>query len=82
MKKCGGHVSANRRFIKHPCCPLEPRRVYSVDTKENYIEILRFKQFHDHFVFIEDEHNFKKKVLKKYFNVSVVVNLECGDTIR
>ena len=54
--------------------------VHCVDTKENYIEILRFKQFHDHFVFIEDEHNFKKKVLKKYFNVSVVVNLECGDT--
>ena len=56
--------------------------VHCVDTKENYIEILRFKQFHDHFVFIDDEHNFKKKVLKKYFNVSVVVNLECGDTKR
>jgi len=56
--------------------------VHCVDTKENYIEILRFKQFHTHFVFIEDEHNFKKKVLKKYFNVSVVVNLECGDTRR
>ncbi|MBU5439877.1 hypothetical protein KQI42_17840 [Tissierella sp. MSJ-40] len=54
--------------------------VHSVDTKGNYVEILRFKQFHDHFEFIEDEHNFKKKVLKKYFNVSVVVNLVCGDT--
>lgn len=54
--------------------------MHSVDTKTNYIEILRFKQFHEHFEFVEDEHNFKKKVLKKYFNVSVVVNLECGDT--
>lgn len=54
--------------------------MHSVDTKENYIEILRFKLFHDHFIFIEDEHNFKKKVLKKYFNVSVVVNLVSGDT--
>ena len=57
-----------------------PCGVHSVDTKTNYIEILIFKQFHDHFEFVEDEHNFKKKVLKKYFNVSVVVNLECGDT--
>ncbi len=54
--------------------------MYSVDTKENYIEILRFKQFYDHFEFVEDEHNFKKKVLKKYFNVSVVVDLVSGDT--
>lgn len=54
--------------------------MHSVDTKGNYVEILRFKQFHDHFEFIEDEHNFKKKVLKKYFNVLIVVNLVCGDT--
>ena len=54
--------------------------MHSVDTKGNYIEILRFKQFYDHFEFIEDEHNFKKKVLKKYFNVSVVVDLVSGDT--
>ena len=57
-----------------------PCGVYSVDTKGNYVEILHFKLFHDYFEFVEDEHNFKKKVLKKYFNVSVVVNLECGDT--
>ena len=54
--------------------------VHSVTTKGNFVEILRFKLFHDYFAFQEDEHNFKKKVLKKYFNVSVVVNLECGDT--
>ena len=54
--------------------------VHSVDTKGNYIEILRFKQFYDHFEFMEDEHNFKKKVLKKYFNVSVVVDLVSGNT--
>ncbi|GEK90380.1 hypothetical protein AKA01nite_00020 [Alkalibacterium kapii] len=54
--------------------------MHCVDTKANYIEILRFKHFYDHFVFTKDEHNFKKKELKKYFDVSVVVNLECGDT--
>lgn len=54
--------------------------MHSVDTKANYIEILHFKLFHDYFVFEEDEHNNKRKVLKKYFNVSVVVDLVSGDT--
>ncbi|MCK9443481.1 MAG: hypothetical protein M0Q14_02965 [Tissierellaceae bacterium] len=54
--------------------------MHSVDTKTNYVEILHFKLFHDYFEFIVDEHNFKKKVLKKYFKVSVVVDLVSGDT--
>ncbi len=41
--------------------PLVACGVHSVDTKGNYIEILRFKLFHDHFEFVEDEHNFKEK---------------------
>ena len=48
--------------------------MHCVDTKENYIEILRFKHFHDYFAFEEDGQGFKKKVLKRYFNVSVVVD--------
>ena len=54
--------------------------VRSVTTKRNFVEILRFKLFYDYFAFEEDEHNFKKKVLKKHFNVSVVVDLVSGDT--
>ena len=54
--------------------------MHSVDTKGNYIEILRFKLFHDYFAFEEDDQNSKRKVLKKYFNVSVVVDLVSGDT--
>ena len=54
--------------------------MHSVTTKRNFVEILKFKLFHDYFAFEEDEHNFKKKVLKKYFNVSVVVDLVSGDT--
>ena len=54
--------------------------VHSVDTKRNYVEILRFKLFHDYFVFEEDGQGFKKKVLKKHFKVSVVVDLVSGDT--
>ena len=54
--------------------------VHSVDTKRNYVEILRFKLFHDYFAFEEDDQNNKRKVLEKYFNVSVVVDLVSGDT--
>ena len=54
--------------------------VHSVDTKNKYVEILRFKLFHDYFVFEEDGQGFKKKVLKKHFKVSVVVDLVSGDT--
>src|SRR5699024_3057316 len=38
--------------------------VHCVDTKGNFVEILRFKLFQDYFVLEEDEHNFKKKVQK------------------
>lgn len=54
--------------------------MHCVDTKNKYVEVLHFKLFHDYFAFEEGGQGFKKKVLKKYFNVSVVVNLECGDT--
>jgi hypothetical protein len=54
--------------------------VYSVTTKGNFVEILRFKLFNDYFAFEEDDQNNKRKVLKKYFNVSVVVDLVSGDT--
>ncbi len=41
-----------------------------VDTKETYLEILCFRQFYKHFVFVEE----------KYFKVSAVVDVGCGDT--
>ena len=54
--------------------------MHRVTTKGNFVEILRFKLFHDYFAFEEDDHNNKQKVLKKYFNVSVVIDLVSGDT--
>ena len=65
---------------RHQFHQLDPRGVHSVDTKRNYVEILRFKLFHDYFAFEEDDQNNKRKVLEKYFNVSVVVDLVSGDT--
>ena len=51
-----------------------------VDTKETYLEILYFKQFYKHFVFAEDEEGNRNKRLEKYFKVSAVVDVGCGDT--
>ncbi len=51
-----------------------------VDTKETYLEILYFRQFYKHFVFVEDEEGNRKKRLEKYLEVSAVVDVGCGDT--
>ena len=51
-----------------------------VDTKETYLEVLCFRQFYKHFVFVEDEVGNRNKRIEKYFEVSVVVDVGCGDT--
>lgn len=51
-----------------------------VDTKETYLEILYFKQFFKYFVFTEDGDGNRNKRMEKYFEVSAVVVVECGDT--
>jgi len=69
-----------KNYSRHQDEPIGPCGVHSVTTKGNFVEILRFKLFHDYFAFEEDDQNSKRKVLKKYFNVSVVVDLVSGDT--
>ena len=51
-----------------------------VDTKETYLEVLCFRQFYKHFVFVEDEVGSRNKRSEKYFEVSAVVDVGCGDT--
>ena len=50
------------------------------NAKERYIEALCFRQFYRHFVFVEDEEGNRRKRLEKYFEVSAVVDVGCGDT--
>ncbi len=52
-----------------------------VDAKERLVEVLYFKQYYRHFVFTEDETGNLNKRMEKYFGVSVVVDVGCGDTI-
>lgn len=49
-----------------------------VDTKERLVEVLYFKQFYRHFVFIEDGEGNWNKRMEKYFEVSTVVDVGCG----
>ncbi len=51
-----------------------------MDTKERYLEILYFRQFYRHFLFMEDGEGNRKKRMEKYFEVSAVVYVGCGDT--
>ena len=55
-------------------------RMCGGNTKETYLEILCFRQYYKHFVFVEDEERNRKKRLEKYFEVSAVVDVGCGDT--
>ena len=55
-------------------------RMCGGNTKETYLEILYFKQFYKHFVFSEDEEGNRNKRMERYFEVSAVVDVGCGDT--
>ena len=52
----------------------------SGNTKETYLEILCFRRFYRHFVFVEDEEGNWSKKMEKYFEVSAVVDVGCGGT--
>ena len=51
-----------------------------VATKTNYVEILNFRHFFKHIVFTSECDKTRNKEIKNYINVSVVVDIECGDT--
>lgn len=50
------------------------------NTKETYLEILCFRQFYKHFMFEEDGDRNRNTRIEKYFEVSAVVDVGCGDT--
>ena len=53
---------------------------YCVDTKEKLVEILYFRHFTKHFTFTSEGKNSRNKHLKNYFDVSVVIDIGCGNT--
>ena len=50
------------------------------NAEGTYLEALCFRQFYKNFAFVEDKVGKRKKRIGKYFEVSVVVDVGCGDT--
>ena len=81
MKKHGGYVSENRRFVRHQCCPLEPYRMRNRNAKERYVEILNFQHLTNYVTFTKDGDDFRNKELRNKIEVSVVLDMECVDML-
>lgn len=45
-----------------------------------FVEILSFRHFFKHIVFTGEGDKIRNKEIKNYINVSVVVDIECGNT--
>lgn len=55
---------------------------YSVATTKNYIEILNFRHFFNQFVFINEGDKILDEQLKRYINVSMVIDMEYRNTLE
>ena len=49
--------------------------MYRGNAKETYVEVLCFRQFYRHFVFVEVGEGNRNKRVEKYFEVSAVVDV-------
>ncbi len=47
-----------------------------------YTEILSFPMFSPHFAFLEDEEGYKYKEIRQYRTIRVLVELDCGNTLK
>ena len=72
------------RSTKNPAGRYVPRNSAcgdnSVATKRNLVEILRFRHFSRHVVFDAEGDKFRNKRIEDYITVSVVIDMECGNT--
>ena len=57
-----------------------PRRSDSFATKRNLVEILRFALFSRHVVFDGEGDKLRNKRIENHITVSVVIDMECGNT--
>lgn len=65
------------QYIDHHTCG-----VCGIATTSRYVEILYFKHFYKHIVFTGEGDKIRNKEIKDYINVSVVIDIECGDTTK
>ncbi|MET3752556.1 hypothetical protein ABID24_003830 [Blautia caecimuris] len=74
--------SSGSNGVGEICSPgtADTYRDLCVATKTNYVEILNFRHFFKHIVFTSEGDKIRNKEIKNYINVSVVVDIECGNT--
>ena len=60
--------------------PYWTRRSDSFATKRNLVEILRFTLFSRHVVFDGEGDKLRNKRIENHITVSVVIDMECGNT--
>ena len=53
---------------------------HSGTTKDRYLEILRFSHSARHVVFDSEGDKFHNKRIEDYITISVVIDMECGNT--
>ena len=63
-----------------PNCEPDACGDYCVDTTSRYVEILYFKHYFKHITFSSKGHKIRNKEINNYIEVSVVIDIECGDT--
>ena len=59
---------------------LKPRRSDRFATKRNLVEIIRFTLFSRHVVFDGEGDKLRNKRIENHITVSVVIDMECGNT--
>ena len=59
---------------------LKPRGSDSFAAKRNLVEILRFTLFSRHVVFDGEGDKLRNKRIENHITVSVVIDMECGNT--
>ena len=70
----------NCNITSDTVCPYGSCGDYCVATKEKLVEILYFRHFAKHFMFTSEGEKIRNKHLKIYFDVSVMVDIGCGNT--
>lgn len=73
-------VAAGKRTSGRRAAQIAPCGDNSVATKRNLVEILRFRHFSRHVVFDAEGDKFRNKRIEDYITVSVVIDMECGNT--
>ncbi|ATL88875.1 hypothetical protein CRH10_00395 [Faecalibacterium prausnitzii] len=73
-------VSGRKGAAGGPFPEDEARRSDSFATKRNLVEILRFTLFSRHVVFDGEGDKLRNKRIENHITVSVVIDMECGNT--